>query len=152
MLDPILCRLAESAESGHPSPNISALTTDGSLFVGPVVAGYVLAEDSEDALREHWIDQLSDGKRRRADDVTPEADRRTREALSALASESADSNVLTMAPATWTPQHGKFKVVLPVARVAIAQVAAWWVVGGTLIEQDKGGGTWVAGVAFPLGN
>lgn len=96
---------------------------------------------------------MAGGRARKVADHMSEARREVLSRLEALRSHLPnDAEVLTLAPAEWTPGHGQYQLRFPVVRIPLPAVTSWWLVGGQVIEQVQQGGSWFVGGIFPIGN
>lgn len=95
---------------------------------------------------------LAGGNLRNADAHRAEAASLAERTLRAVAVDDDEemAGALTLGAVEWVPQHGQFKVDLPVVRLGLGSITAWWVVGGKVVETAERGSRFFIGGVFPL--
>jgi hypothetical protein len=152
MTDPALVSIARAAERGE-SYGLSLLTSDGGIFNGFTQPVTAFLDHSAEPLANEGALAMAGGRPRKAGDHMPHVKHEVTNRLEALRAHLPEgADVLTLAPAEWTPQHGQFQIRFPVVRVPLSGVITWWLVGGDITEQVRQGGSWFVGGIFPLGN
>jgi hypothetical protein len=152
-VDAQLVALARAAEEGEQCPPVRVLAGN-QLFLGQpkassVVFDNVYAEALAQARR--TLDRRSRSEKK-ADPGDPDALAAPfldplRESLTA-SGEDGVPTALTLAPAQWWPMAGD-GLAVPVLRIPLNAVDAWWVVHGNVLKAGSSR-TWFVGAIFPL--
>jgi hypothetical protein len=147
-MDQSLRAIARAAEQDE-TYGLWLLTSDGSLFGGATRPSEFFLEESAEGMIRGVALERAGGRQRHVDRHLDAAREFVSEQLAPIhAHVTDDGEALTLAPAQWTPQHGQYTLRFPVVRVAIANVAAWWLVGGEVTDEVKQGGSWFIGGVF----
>lgn len=159
MIDPDLTTLAEKAAAGVSCPPVFLALSSGAIITGTPARGDVFDEDAIQAIRQEvWDAQFMVRNKRRPDNerkrLLAEATDDLRATARGMQDREIPDGVLVLAPARWLPPSGD-GLAVPTMRVALDQVAAWWV-GPTAevieAQRPKGGVAFGVGALFPVGD
>ncbi len=147
-MDKTLQAIAAAADDGE-RVGLALLTQDGGIFEGFTDSPEALFDESEEPLQREVAERLAGGRARHVPRHLEQARSEVQPVLERLRSRAApDVDAVTLVPAHWTPQHGQYVVRLPVARIPLSGVTAWWLVGGEVTEEVRQGGSWFVGGFF----
>lgn len=140
-VDPYLARLVDAAEAGKPVPPVRVFA-GSSAAVGQPTTTAEFIEVSELALRESLAP--SRWNRKAGIDPTEAA----RERMASWSGPGQDSGpVLSLINCQWYSIGGGSGFDLPVMRIPLEKVDAWWIAGG---KEMKERGGFIVGAFFPI--
>ena len=148
--DPKLVALVRAAEEGKECPPLRIMTATG-LFVGAPGRSEGLADSARPAL---WAHLRGTRPSETTFDPSPEVTEQLRPVTEAEEA-GEEPTVLTLYGVRWFSTAGFLGLSdVPVVRIPLSSVVAWWIAGGTAISApatDAEKRTWFAGVLLTLG-
>lgn len=143
-MDAHLVELARAAEAGEECPPVR-LIAGGSIIIGWPAPSSALAERSAAPLAAEYAVGLSGRSRRERRESPVDAETAAKQAIELLQeigerAATDEPRALTLVGAQWLSPGDGGGLNLPVVRVPLASVAAWWIAGGEKLEARGWGG------------
>jgi hypothetical protein len=139
-MDTYLAAIVQRAEADGAVPPLRLVLTSGDIVSGIPVRSIEFDVAMESALaREYERDISRSGARRAGLDAGKMAEA----ALAVLDEADEELAVVTLSPATMDRAGGAGGLELPALRVAVTQIAAWWVTGA---KELRAGRSWGFGL------
>jgi len=145
-LDEHLLAIIQAAEAGLECPPVRVLT-GGLAILGVPGRPSEFLEVSTDELIDQYVGYV-DGRSRRErkdEDIDPEAKANEHLGNVRWPTASADSvpQALTLLDARIWPIAGGDALELPALRLPVRNIQAWWIAGGTVIDEKKDRSWWI---------
>jgi hypothetical protein len=151
--DPKLVALARAADEGEPCPQLR-LVSGPTMILGTPVKSDRFAEAADEAVeQEVWAHVQQKYRRKDAPGVYHEVVNGLRPTLDRAdeTPEPPEPVAFTMVGAlVWGFGEASGQRV-PVLRVSLESISAWWLGAGTEVK-GSGGGGWFYGMSIPIGN
>jgi hypothetical protein len=146
--DPLLVAVARAADAGAECPALRLLVGNGVLVGQPGPVSGFLEAARVPLIREAMTDRPTEPEGVAA---------RVTEYLHTIhdhveVADDQEPTALTLYDAQWQSAEGKLGLEsIPVIRVPLAAISAWWIAGGLPVARKDEDGFWLVGVSFPLG-